>query len=417
MAFLHILRVNNFFEVDMRIHRVKAGEGISDIAKEYGVCEAILRKSNEIHEGDRLSEGEELLVLMPTRTYTAGANDSLSRVAIRFDVPRGELMRMNPHLVSDEIGAGEVIAVKRDARPCGMGAANGVYYRGCPRWKLMRALPYTTYLTVGSGVFDGERCYEGFDGGEAVEIALEHGKLPLVRVYDKSDGGFSKTAERRRDFIDQVIYTALKGGYRGIDLGGCKFGEGYEEFLVELRGRMIGLDLILISEISADSPCYASDFSDGAILGIDRIGDPLAEEMSFTEYEKGAMEKFANRCEGTKTFMEIPTFGCTDRGEFIDVAEAIAAARKQGALTEIDESKMILSFADKKRGRIAYNSLSGIVERFKLLGELGYMGVSFDIGRCPISYLLAYDSLFKSVGYANVEKRVRCNPDSSEINI
>ena len=95
----------------MRIHRVKAGENVSDIAKEYGVCEAILRKSNEIHEGDRLSEGEELLILTPTRTYTAGANDSLSRVAIRFDVSRGELMRMNPHLVSDEIGVGEVIAV------------------------------------------------------------------------------------------------------------------------------------------------------------------------------------------------------------------------------------------------------------------------------------------------------------------
>ena len=326
-------------------------------------------------------------------------------------------MRMNPHLVSDEINAGEVIAVKRDERPCGMGAANGVYYRGCPRWKLMRALPYTTYLTVGAGVYDGERCYESFDGGEVVEIALENGKLPLIRVYDKSDGEFSKTAEGRRDFIDRLIYTALKGGYRGIDLGGCKFGEGYEEFLVELRGRMIGLDLILISEILADSPCYVSDFSDGAILGIDRIGDPLAEEMSFTEYERCAMEKFANQCESTKTFMEIPTFGCTDRGEFVESSEAIAAARKQGALTEVDESKMILSFPDKKRGRIEYNSLSNIIERLRLLSEFGYMGISFDIGRCPISYLLAYDSLFKSVGYANVEKQVKCNPDSAGVNI
>ncbi len=401
----------------MRIHKVKAGESTSDIAKEYGVDESILRKNNELSEGERLSAGEELLVLMPTRTYTAGASDSLSRVSIRFDVPRGELMRMNPHLVSDEISAGEVIAVKRDDRPYGMGAANGVYYRGCPMWKLRRALPYTTYITVGSGIYDGERCYESFNGSEVVEIALENGKLPLLRVYDKSDGGFSKTAEGRRDFIDQLIYAALKGGYRGIDLGGCRFGEGYEEFLVELRGRMIGLDLILVSEISADSPSYVSDFSDGAILGIDRIGASGVDNMSFEEYERGAMESFANRCEGTKTFMEIPMFGYTDKGDYIETCEAIAAARKQGALTEVDENRTISNFNDKKRGRISYNSLSGIVERFKLLGELGYMGVSFDIGRCPIPYLLAYDSLFKSVGYANVEKRVRCNPDSAEANI
>jgi hypothetical protein len=49
-----------------------------------------------------------------------------------------------------------------------------------------------------------------------------------------------------------------------------------------------------------------------------------------------------------------------------------------------------------------------------LMSELGYMGISFDIARCPLSYLLMYDSLFKSVGYANVDKKVRCNPDAQE---
>jgi hypothetical protein len=63
---------------------------------------------------------------------------------------------------------------------------------------------------------------------------------------------------------------------------------------------------------------------------------------------------------------------------------------------------------------LRYNSLNGIKRRLDLGAELGYMGISFDIGRCPLPYLLTYDSLFKSVGYANVERRVRCNPDTLE---
>ena len=415
MGFLHILMVNNFFEVGMRIHRVRQGEGTADIAKEYGIEESILRKNNEIYEGDRLSEGEELLILTPTRTYTTREGDSLSRIAIRFGTPMGELMRMNPHLISDEIGAGEVIAVRRDERPYGMGAANGVYYRGCPMWKLRRALPYTTYITVGSGIYENGRCYESFDGGEVVEIALENGKLPLLRVYNKSGGVSAKNAEERGEYIDKLIYTALKGGYKGIVLGGGTPHEGYEELLVELRGRMIGLDLILISEITPESPDFVSDFSDGAILGIDKCGANC--QLSFNECERCAMEKFADQCESTKTFIEIPVFGYQEGGGFVEVGEAISDARRHGAVTEYDEARKILSFPGKKRGRAEYNALSNIVERLHLLSEFGYMGISFDIGRCPISYLLAYDSLFKSVGYANVERKVRCNPDSAEVNI
>ena len=401
----------------MRIHRVKKGEETADIAKEYGIDERLLRKNNEIEDGERLSEGEELLILTPTRTYTAREGDCLSRVALRFGTPINELMRMNPHIADEKIEGGEIVAAKRDERPFGLGAANGVYYRGCPMWKLRRALPYTTYITVGSGIYDGDKCYESFSGGEVVDIALENGKMPLVRVYDKSGGKFCRSATERGRHIDELIYMALKGGYRGIVLSGGAICEGYEEFLVELRGRMIGLDLILVSEVDEASPVFVSDFSDGAIFAFDKCDVACCEDISFENQEMRIMEKFANEGESTKTFIELPVFAYIDRGGFLEIPDAIREARRQGAITDTDRCSMISAFKDKNRGSIRYNSLSNIVRRLYLLAELGYMGISFDIGRCPVSYLLAYDSLFKSVGYANVEKRVRCNPDSSEINI
>ncbi len=398
----------------MRIHRVKEGECLSNVAACYGVDGRFIEICNEIHNGERLSCGEELLILTPTRTYKARYGDSLARVSLRFGVPAGELHRMNPHISGDELREGEIVAVRRDERPYGIGAANGIYYKGCSMEKLRRAMHFCTYITVGSGIYDGERCYESFDGGEIVRLALDNGKLPLIRVYDKSDGSFCDDKDKRKRYIDGLIFLAMGGGYRGILLARRDFRAGYEEFLVELRGRMIGLDLILISEISAESPMGISDFSDGAVLSCDKCFSEECADVSFEDFEGRMLTDFANKGEATKTFLEMPTFAVSKNGEFLDTADALHLARGRGAVTEKSEIAEICSFADKRYGSLRYNSLNGIKRRLDLGAELGYMGISFDIGRCPLPYLLTYDALFKSVGYANVERRVRCNPDSAE---
>lgn len=398
----------------MRIHRVRDGECLSDVAACYGVDGRFIEICNEIHNGERLSCGEELLILTPTRTYKARYGDSLARVSLRFGVPAGELHRMNPHISGDELREGEIVAVRRDERPYGIGAANGIYYKGCSMEKLRRAMHFCTYITVGSGIYDGERCYESFDGGEIVRLALDNGKLPLIRVYDKSDGSFCGDKDKRKKYIDGLIFLAMGGGYRGILLARRDFRAGYEEFLVELRGRMIGLDLILISEISAESPMGISDFSDGAVLSCDKCFSEECADVSFEDFEERMLTDFANKGEATKTFLEMPTFAVSKNGEFLDTADALHLARGRGAVTEKSEIAEMCSFTDKRYGSLRYNSLNGIKRRLDLGAELGYMGISFDIGRCPLPYLLTYDALFKSVGYANVERRVRCNPDSAE---
>ncbi len=400
----------------MRIHRVRHGERMGDIAKEYGICEELLRGANEIYD-EEPTEGEELLILMPTRTYRASKGDSMTRVSLRFGVPISELYRLNPEIMNDELREGQVMAVKRDERPYGLGVANGIYYKGCPDWKLQRALHYSTYITVGSGIYDGKRCYESFDGSEIVRVAIENGKLPLIRVYDKSHCEFCKDKESKGKFIDSLIYLAMRGGYRGIVLGGGHFRSGYEEFLVELRCRMIGIDMILITEILPESPIGVSDFSDGAILSCDKCGDNDSKNKSYSEYEEAILTDFANRGESTKTFLEVPTFAYGEDGTAIDTSAAIKGARRCGTNISINENTNICKFQDKMHGSIRYNSLCGIKRRLDLGAELGFMGISFDIARCPLSYLLTYDSLFKSVGYANVERCTRCNPDSAEANI
>ena len=84
----------------MKIHIVKQGENTADIAKKYGISERILKIANEIDEKCNIIEGEELLILTPTRTYTAKAGDDLVRVALRFGQPAGALRGLNPHIIT-----------------------------------------------------------------------------------------------------------------------------------------------------------------------------------------------------------------------------------------------------------------------------------------------------------------------------
>lgn len=382
----------------MRIHTVKKGESTEDIAREYGINERILKTTNEIGDNERIVEGEELLILTPTRTYTATDGDSLMRVALRFGQSPGNLRGLNPHIMGNEIKSGETVVVKCDARPYGMGTANGIFYKGCPMWKLNRAIPYLTYLTVGAGAFDGQKITFSFNGKEIVDTALSNGKLPLLRVYDGSDGRNYKDSRKRKDYIKELIKSAEDNGYGGILLSSRCRDYDYENFLVELRGEMIGNDLILFSEVTEKSPLFISDYSDGAILTSD-------------ENFQNDLTKFATDKESTKTLVELPVFGFCEDGSYICVNDSRGMAEINKSIFE-RENEFLLYFTDKKHGRICINSLSGIKKRLDIIADLGYMGISFDIARCPLSYLLMYDALFKSVGYACVDKRVRCNNGS-----
>ena len=60
-------------ETPMIIHTARGGESPHDIARKYSVPLTKLLADNR--HGGRLAEGEELLVLMPTKTAIVAGND------------------------------------------------------------------------------------------------------------------------------------------------------------------------------------------------------------------------------------------------------------------------------------------------------------------------------------------------------
>ena len=396
----------------MKIHLTKAGEGLSDIAKEYGVDEEIIRNINEIKWGEP-TEGEELLIIKPTRTYTAQYGDSVERIALRFDIPRRDIYLLNPHLCNKEITVGEKIILRSGERSHGMNVANGYFYKGCGKEEFKRALPYLTYVTFASAIADKNGVKKTFDDQMWVNWAIKEEKIPLLRVYDKHTERFKSKCDQS-DFADNLIKAAKDGGYKGIVLNSNIFSdsaENFVEFLMILRKQMIGCDLILITEADENTPYEFCDYADGGMLYYPKYS--MENAKSFEEAERRILADFACNSESAKTFVDIPSLAMMGRS-FITISEACEKARNNRYTISQDENTLLSHFGDRKQGECRFLSLRGLNELFELVKEFDFMGVCFDIMRTPLSHLLMYNSLFKSYYATSVRSREGCSRADGE---
>ena len=387
----------------MQIHTMKDSECLSDIAKEYGVCEDSLKINNGIADAPAL--GEELLVLTPTRTHTLGATDTPERMMLRFGVTRRSLLTCNPQLATEAPEAGDTLIIRYSEPPYGMGVANGTVYRGCSTRALKRALPFLTYLTVASVVLENGEARQLFDDREVLRLAEAGGKIPILRIYARCDAEDYATTVGRESLSDRIVSLATERGYRGVLMSSLPHCDGVGEFLLTMRRKMIGCDLILLCEIDENSPEQISELSDGSIFFYSKCAHSLPE--SYECGEKRAFESFAHRCESSKTMIELPTLAAAGDG-YLSVCEALMLARKRRYEILTDEATLLSRFGDGRKEYV-FPSLSNIKATLDAVYEYGFMGVSIDVMRTPISYLAMYNALFKPALYTGVRSAEGCS--------
>lgn len=391
----------------MKIHTVKDGEKIADIAIEYGISEETVRSCNALNEGEAAA-GEELLILTPTRTYTVKRGDTPERLALRFGVSRRELLANNPDISGKGLFVGQRLALRYGEPSLGMGVANGYFYKGCSLPALRRSMPYLTYVTVAAAVAEEEKITELFDSEPIMAEIEEGGKIPLLRVYDRyEERSFSDEGEREK-YTDALIEAARRGGYKGIALSEAKGSEGYGEFLVLLRKKMIGCDLILITEISEGSPSAMNEYADGSFLSYDKYS--FDNPPDFEGGERRVLADYACSAESSKTFISLPSMARWGRG-YCSISDAVATARQYGCKIECNEETLLCSFDCARRGKFVYNSLKNVEGTLRLVAELGYMGICFDIMRAPISHLMMYNNLFRTAYHTSVRAAEGCSKE------
>ena len=392
----------------MRIHRVRENESVYDIGREYGVSPLKIIENNELENGRRLSVGHELLILIPTRTYNVKKGDSLDSIARRFGTKSETIKSFNPELYNeDALYSGQLLAIKYDAPAYGMGAANGYYYAGCPRENVMRALPYMSYMTVCSAkALENGEISVLFDDVELINLAKKNGIIPLMRIYMPDSQMLGD------EFVGSAAILAKSRGYLGITLSspvcGNKGCDELDGMLLNMRKRLMELDLYLFIEADINGGCGCSEYADGCVLTYDKIH--LSEIPSFEDGEMRAMISFAERCDSSRAFIDISPFAyCGDK--YIDKRAAYSVCDRQRGVLGYDEERMILT-GELGRGRRAKTLVSESLEntkaKLRLISELGYMGISFDIMRTPLSELLLFSVMF-SMPPTSV-RAPKCNP-------
>ena len=391
----------------MRIHTIQSGESISNIAKEYEVSDEIIRRVNELEDKEGCP-GEDLLIQIPTRSYTTIYGDTLDRIALRFGVRKGDLYSLNPWLNGSPLTVGQTLTLKTGETKLGMSVANGYFYQGCTREQLTRAMPYLTYITFAAAKADERSIHKSFDCSKEVQICEDNQKIPLIRVFDCYTERYKK-AGNYQNFAEELISLATEGGYKGIVLDACPLYDSAEEFsafLMILRKLMIGCDLILITEINEKSPLEFSEYADGSVFYYPTYA--MENPLSFEGGERKVLSDFACQGESAKVFVDLPSLAMNERG-FTSINEAIDLARRRGCEIETNESTLLSHFRDRKQGEYRFTSMSGIKSLLELLNEFSYMGICFDIMRTPLSHLMMYNSMFKTSYYTNVRSPEGCS--------
>lgn len=398
---MHIMKrntVKGFFL--MQIHRVMRGESIFGIARRYGISPASIIEVNGIENPDVLAVGQELLILTPSRVYTARSGDTVESVARRFNIKKDEIYAANPQLLcEDKLYDGQAISLGYGDTRLGMAASCGYVFAGCSEEALRRAIPYLTYLSVGEVAVRGGTVERLFDGEWALRLAKKHGKVPILRVFLDGCG------ERYGDgesFAEELTALARERGYSGLMLSVPERSveqEIYEKFILELRRCMIGSGLILFCEAVCERDHRYADLADGCVLS---CGVPEGDRRG---YERREFERYAAESESSKTFMDITSFAMID-GEYADCSEAVRRAAKVGAEISYDPVRGVCGYSYHGRGgevvSVEFESLENIKAKLELLGELGYMGIGFDVGRTPIAHLAAYSALFSGICYTSI---------------
>ena len=384
----------------MKIHRVKEGESVYSIAREYGVSPLKIIEENELSNPDSLTVGEELLILTPTRSYTVREGDSVKMICRRFLISENELLRKNPSLYGKNgLYKGQILTLKGDTPPYSTAFSIGYFYEGTRKEDLCRVLPYLSYVVLAAARVHMDDVRLCFDESEPVRQILESGKIPLLRLYsDTADALLSKA------HVDTAILLARARGYKGICLAisGVRDFEKYSCFLHSLKATLLEYGLCLFVELDGNCSKRVEDYYDGAIISYSKLQENCPPD--FESGERAVLSEFAEHYESSKGFIDLFPFACCE-GEFIPLS--LARKLYRGAHSEItyDEKTKLCSFeftkhtlTKKETKRVVFESLENVKAKLSLIEELGFMGASVDIGRTPITHLLMLDYCFRSGG-------------------
>ena len=237
----------------MVIHRVRRGESLYSIGRDYGVNPAQMAADNGLSPAKPLVVGQTVVVLFPDvvgRLRRPG--QTLFGIARQYGVSVGTLQRNNRWLMGRTgLRPEEVLVISYFGRTMGELTVNGYAYPSIGAALLGSTLPYLSRLTPFTYGITRAGALLPLDDEWMLSLAQEHAVGALLHLSTVTEEGtFSngrsglvlRDATLCRQLIVQVVDTVLNRGYVGVDvdfeyLPGDER-EPYAAFIAQLRSAL-----------------------------------------------------------------------------------------------------------------------------------------------------------------------------------
>ena len=376
----------------MQIYRADNNESVYDIAVKYGVSPVKIVENNDLEIRGRLPRGREVLILTPSRTYNVRSGDTLDGIALRFRTTKESLMRLNPELRGHEkLYSGQLLTIRDTTPSYGMISTNGYLYSGTTKERICSTIPYLSYVTVCSSVYKDSHVHSLYSTEDTVEYVKSRGRAPILRIY------MTELPEHDTDFAGSIAILAKSSGFLGVTLSPLTSlsnnADRLSSLVLTARRALLDNDLLLFVEGDADKEIPYVDYADAGVLTYDKIHK--ANAPSFENGERAALSEYANSYESCRAFLELSSFAYS-AGHHIEKSDAYKLCDRKCADIDYDSERKLTraTYGRYKKRELIFESLENTKAKLELVSELGFMGISFDIGRICISDLMAMASMF-----------------------
>lgn len=383
----------------MQIYHTKDNEDIYSVARDLGVSPMKISEDNELTTNTPLPCGRELLIIQPTRTYNVRSGDTLDIISRKFGVSKEALKRMNPELKGRErLYSGQLLTIRSEGGTGGMISTNGYFYRGCTKERLSRIMPYLSYVTICSAVYKNGKIHNTFSPTEIIAEVKSCGRIPLLRIYLTE----MPKHEAAQEFVHSAVVLAKSCGFEGITLSslGTMNADASQraELILNLRRSLMETDAILFAEGDAECDFEYMEYANSGILTYDKLHKK--DIPSFDEGEALVMRNFAEATESSRAFIDLACFAYAG-SKYIDKSEAIRITDRRRGELEFDRDRKIITarYGKGKKHEIIYESLENTKAKLGLVSELGFLGISFDIGRTCLADLMMASTIFEIVNH------------------
>ncbi len=268
----------------MLIHIVAPGETVSGIAATYGVTAWQIIQDNQLTEPDRLTPGQNLLILYPAITHIVQKGDTLQHIAEQYAVDMISLYRNNYFLGGKPfIVPGQKLTISFRQPKSFRLSVNGYAYPFINMDLYQATLPYLTTVSIFAYRFTSDGHLLPLEDEQLLRHAFAMGVMPVMTVAPLNDDGFdsqliSDVLQNQmvsRRLMDEILAMVQEKNYGGVDLDfeyiRAEDSEAYVRFVQLLQqalqnmGKTLNIDLAPKTSSSQSGLLYEGQ--DYAALG------------------------------------------------------------------------------------------------------------------------------------------------------